>query len=122
MSHAASRPAIAWNPGGAERILIAAGADQLDEVEELLATLPLCTRGQVFIEAERDLEITRLIAPGRVSVHWLSRERRLGTAKGEMLDRAVEAWLGEMLAGTDKDPSIYAWIAREGAARLLQTR
>jgi len=122
MPHAASRPAIAWNPGGAERILIAAGADQLDEVEELLATLPLCTRGQVFIEAERDLEITRLIAPGRVSVHWLSRERRLGTAKGEMLDRAVEAWLGEMLAGTDKDPSIYAWIAREGAARLLQTR
>lgn len=117
-----SHPAIAWNPGSAERILIAAGAEQLDQVEELLASLPLCTRGQVFIEAERDLEITRIIAPGRVSVHWLSRERRHGVAKGEMLDRAVEAWLGEMLTGSGTEPSIYAWIAREGAARLLDAR
>jgi len=105
-----------WNPGDSDRILLAGDASSLDTIRLILATLSRRSRGQIFIEVESEDAIEVLDAPTRFSICWLRRDR------GQQLQRSIDAWLSEMLpvSGTEEH-SVYAWIASEGAARVLSS-
>jgi NADPH-dependent ferric siderophore reductase len=90
-------------PHDAIRVLFAGDATSVPAIREMLAVLPICARGQVFVEVGSSDEVVELASPGRVTVTWLARDRRSGApgsglscAPGEALGRAVRAWLGEM--------------------------
>lgn len=84
--------------------LVTADEHSLAELEALLATLPLCSTGRVFIEVPDAAWIGTVSAPARMVVTWLDRSRRTGApgsgrgcGSGEALSRAVTAWADEML-------------------------
>jgi len=92
----------------ATRVLFAGDATSIDHLRGMLAALPLCARGQVFVEVDDSSQIVPLASPGRVSVTWLARDRRSGAPgsgrscdRGEALERAVRAWLAEMYVDTE---------------------
>ncbi|MET4781702.1 SIP domain-containing protein [Glaciihabitans sp. UYNi722] len=107
---------IAWNPGVKDRLLIAGDESSLPAIQTLLATLPSAARGQVFVEVETSDDVATLLAPGRVAICWLVRDR------GQSLRRSLDAWLSEMLP-TDitQQHTVYSWIAGSGAARALSS-
>jgi len=89
--------------------LITADESSLTELETLIATLPICSTGRVFIEVPDAEWIFDLAVPARMIVTWLDRSRRSGDpgtgrscAPGQALARAVTAWADEMLC-TDGD-------------------
>lgn len=105
---------IAWRPADSDLVLLAGTAEDLPVIETALATLPDRARGQVFIAVDSADAVGTVAAPGRVCVTWLVRER------GARLDVALEAWLAEMLpVDPEREHRVYAWIAGEGAARVL---
>jgi NADPH-dependent ferric siderophore reductase len=107
---------IGWNPGEKDRLLIAGDEASLPAIRTLLATLAADVRGQVFVEVETADDIDPLVAPGRVMICWIVRDR------GQSLRRSLDAWLSEMLpVQFDKEHSVYAWIAAEGPARTLSS-
>lgn len=84
--------------------LIAADESSLLELETLLATLPICSTGRVFIEVPDETWVAPVAAPARMTVTWLDRSQRSGRpgsgrgcANGEALTRAVVGWADEML-------------------------
>ncbi|MBW8870784.1 MAG: SIP domain-containing protein [Leifsonia sp.] len=86
------------------QFLVVADENSLAELEAELALLPLCARGRVFVEVERDSQIVPLATPLRMTVTWLVRSHRSGRpgtgercAAGEAGARAVRAWSDEML-------------------------
>lgn len=105
-----------WNPGESDRILLAGNEDSIATIRLFLATLSPRSRGQIFIEVESEEAIETLDAPTRFAICWLRRDR------GQQLQRSIDAWLSEMLpvSGTEEH-SVYAWIASEGAARVLSS-
>ena len=104
---------IAWRPADGDLVLLAGTAEDLPVIETALATLPSKARGQVFVSVESADEVRQLPAPGRVCVTWLV---------GKSVDVALEAWLAEMLpVEFDREHRVYAWIAGEGAARVLSS-
>jgi NADPH-dependent ferric siderophore reductase len=105
---------ISWRPVAGDLVLLAAVDDDLPVVETVLATLPAKARGQVFVEVDSAADIRLIDAPGRVCVTWLRRDR------GQSLQAAVEAWLGEMLpADPRREQRVYGWMSGERAARIL---
>jgi NADPH-dependent ferric siderophore reductase len=111
-----STASIGWNPKANERILLAGDETSLPVIQTILATLDAKSRGQVFVEVQSETDIVELAAPGRFAVCWLVRDR------GQVLRRTVDAWLSEMLpVSAFDDHSVYAWIARDGAARTLSS-
>lgn len=79
--------------------LITADEHSLVDLELVLATLPLCAVGRVFVEVPDAAHIGRISAPPRMTVTWLCRAGR-GNARhatGEVLTRAAVAWADEML-------------------------
>lgn len=94
--------------------LIAADEHALAELQALMATLPLCSTGRVFIEVPDASWIGTLDAPARMVVTWLDRSRRSGApgsgrtcAAGEALTRAVTAWADEVLCAHDDATRIH---------------
>ena len=88
--------------------LVTADESSLVELETLLATLPLCSTGRVFIEVPDASLIGSIAAPARMTVTWLDRSRRAGApgsaracVPGEALTRAVTGWAGEMFCAFD---------------------
>ncbi|MBP2420163.1 NADPH-dependent ferric siderophore reductase [Microbacterium imperiale] len=84
--------------------LITADEHSLAELAALVATLPLCSTGRVFIEVPDATWIGSVAVPARMIVTWLDRSARTGAAgsgracaPGEALTRAVTAWADEML-------------------------
>ncbi len=84
--------------------LVTADETSLADLETLLATLPLCSTGRVFIEIPDASVQGEVHAPSRMVVTWLDRSRRTGApgsgracAPGQALARAVTAWADEML-------------------------
>lgn len=82
--------------------LITADENSLAELEVVLATLPLCAVGRVFIEVADPEDVGIVTAPPRMTVTWLTRAPRSGAlgrrrAVGEALTRAAVAWADEML-------------------------
>ncbi|GAB3604165.1 SIP domain-containing protein [Microbacterium aureliae] len=93
--------------------LITADETSLDELEALLATLPLCSTGRVFVEVPDAGHRADLHAPARMTVTWLDRSARTGDpgsgrtcAPGQALTRAVTAWADEMLCADEDETRI----------------
>lgn len=89
--------------------LITADETSLVELETLIATLPICSTGRVFIEVPDASWVFDLAVPARMIVTWLDRSARTGApgtgrscTPGQALSRAVIAWADEMLC-TDED-------------------
>ncbi|UCR90520.1 SIP domain-containing protein [Mycetocola spongiae] len=92
--------------------LISGGLSDLPEIEALLATLPICATGRVFIEVDTPEQVSQLGAPSRMVVSWLVRSERSGApgsglpcAPGQALGRAVIGWAGEMLCSPEVEPA-----------------
>jgi NADPH-dependent ferric siderophore reductase len=88
--------------------LITADESSLVDLDALLATLPICSTGRVFIEVPDaswfDADRNDLQVPARMVVTWLDRSVRSGEpgsgrgcASGQAVARAVAAWADEML-------------------------
>lgn len=84
--------------------LVAADEHSLADAELLLATLPLCASGRVFIEVPDQSWVGRIAAPARMTVTWLDRSARRGAPgtgelcrPGTALTRSVVAYADEML-------------------------
>ena len=94
--------------------LITADETSLAELEAMLATLPICSTGRVFIEIPDASWQGEITAPSRMVVTWLDRSQRSGApgtgrgcASGEALARAVTAWADEMLCTEDDETRIH---------------
>ncbi|WP_424935377.1 MULTISPECIES: SIP domain-containing protein [Bacteria] len=98
--------------------LIAADESGLAELEAVLATLPICAVGRVFIEVADPSDVSRIDVPPRMTVTWLPRAARTGApgsgrrcGAGEALTRAVTAWADEMLCGEEALPTQITLLA-----------
>ncbi|MCR2764696.1 siderophore-interacting protein [Microbacterium sp. zg.B48] len=111
--------------------LITADESSLAELEALLATLPICSTGRVFIEVpdaswfggdgQDDLHV-----PSRMVVTWLDRAARTGSpgsgracTPGQALARAVTAWADEMLCTDDDHTRIFLLGGYLGTADIV---
>lgn len=106
--------------------LITADEDSLAELEALIATLPICSTGRVFIEVPDETWVAPLTVPARMVVTWLDRSRRSGApgtsracAPGLALSRAVTAWADEMLCADTADGDVDAAACVDGTRIFL---
>lgn len=86
------------------QFLVTADESSLTDLEALLATLPICAMGRVFVEVADASQIVDLDVPSRMTLTWLDRSRRSGLpgsaqrcTTGAALTRAVTGWADEML-------------------------
>jgi hypothetical protein len=94
--------------------LITADENSLPELELMLAALPLCAVGRVFIEVPEAEDIGMVSAPPRMTVTWLVRTRHgVRRATGELLTCAAAAWSDEMLCA-DADTGLPAEVTLLG--------
>lgn len=84
--------------------LVAADETSLSELEMLVATLPICATGRVFVEVAEAADEFALTVPPRMTVTFLPRASRSGSpgsgrgcGRGEALTRAVTAWADETM-------------------------
>lgn len=111
--------------------LITADESSMADLGALLATLPICSTGRVFIEVpdaswfEGD-EAQALVAPTRMTVTWLDRSRRTGApgtgrgcTPGQALSRAVTAWADEMLCDEGDHTRVFLLGGFLGTADIL---
>lgn len=103
--------------------LLACDESAIAELEAMVASLPLCASGRVFIEVASTDDVGLLTVPSRMTVTWLPRSARSGApgtgascGRGEALSRAVTAWADEMLCeptaeGEDRpDVRVEVWL------------
>lgn len=90
--------------------LVVADEASFAELEAVLATLPLCATGRVFIEVPDAASISAVSVPPRMTVTWLPRATRSGApgtgrrcAPGAAASRAAIAWADEMLCDGAED-------------------
>lgn len=93
--------------------LIAVDEHAMTDLELLVATLPMCATGRIFIEVPDASWITEIAAPQRMTVTWLDRSRRSGAAgtgaackRGVALSRATIAWADEMLGDPEDETTV----------------
>jgi NADPH-dependent ferric siderophore reductase len=84
--------------------LVTADETSMTALEALIATLPICSTGRVFVEVPDAGSIGGIPVPPRMTLTWLDRSRRSGAqgsgrgcAPGQALARAATAWADEML-------------------------
>lgn len=106
--------------------LITADEHSLVELETLLATLPICSTGRLFVEVPDAANIVALDVPARMTLTWLDRSARSGEpgtgrgcAPGTALARAVTAWADEMLCADDDHTRIYLLGGYLGTADIV---
>jgi hypothetical protein len=106
--------------------LITADESSLAELEAVLATLPICSTGRVFVEIPDASWQAEITAPSRMVVTWLDRSQRSGApgtsrgcGSGEALTRAVTAWADEMLCAEDDQTRIHLLGGYLGTADIV---
>ncbi|MDQ1127969.1 SIP domain-containing protein [Microbacterium sp. SORGH_AS_0888] len=106
--------------------LVAADESSLTELETVLATLPLCAVGRVFVEVPDAAHIVPIVVPPRMTISWLARDRRSGApgtgrscGHGEALARAVNAWADEMMCGEDDTTTVTLLGGFLGTAEIV---
>ncbi|WP_434812322.1 SIP domain-containing protein [Microbacterium sp. bgisy189] len=94
--------------------LVTADETSLAELQALVATLPICSTGRVFIEVPDASWIGEIAAPARMTVTWLDRSQRTGApgsgrscSAGQALARAVTGWADEMLCADDRGTRVH---------------
>ena len=128
MSHLTPHNASACRASRHTRVqnLITADESSLADLEALLATLPICSTGRVFIEIPDASWHGFVQAPARMVVTWLDRSRRSGSpgtgracAPGQALARAVTAWADEMLCVEGDETRIHLLGGYLGTADIV---
>lgn len=106
--------------------LITADEASLAELEALLATLPICSTGRIFIEIPDASWAADIVAPARMVVTWLDRSLRSGDpgtgrgcSAGQALTRAVTAWADEMLCEEDDATRVHLLGGYLGTADIV---
>jgi hypothetical protein len=106
--------------------LITADEASLAELEALLATLPICSTGRIFIEIPDASWQADIVAPARMVVTWLDRSLRSGDpgtgrgcSAGQALTRAVTAWADEMLCEEDDATRVHLLGGYLGTADIV---
>lgn len=109
--------------------LITADESSLADLGALLATLPICSTGRVFIEVPDASWFegqSQLVVPTRMIVTWLDRSQRSGApgtgrgcTPGQALSRAVIAWADEMLCDEDDHTKVYLLGGFLGTADIV---
>ncbi|PJJ72760.1 NADPH-dependent ferric siderophore reductase [Diaminobutyricimonas aerilata] len=97
----APAPGVEWNPGDAARVLLAGDESAAPAICSILESLPRKARGRAFIEVPSEADVQPVAAPGGVTVTWLARESRPELEHGVALDRAVRAYVSEMVVTDD---------------------
>lgn len=107
--------------------LVAADESSLVELQALLATLPMCATGRVFVEVPDASWVGVLPAPDRMTVTWLDRSRRSGApgsgracGRGTALARAVTAWADETMCERDDDTRVFLLGGYLGTAQIVE--
>lgn len=126
---------VEFQPGSARRILLAGDESAAPAICAILEQLPSTAKGQAFIEVPSAADILPVRAPGGLVVTWLARDERRSTTPGEVLARAVRAWVGEMttnvttshevepeadgmlweVPAASEHDALYAWLAGEAS-------
>lgn len=141
---------IDWRPGSARHVLLAGDETAAPAICSIIESLDPRITAQAFIEVPSSADILSLVPRGISRVAWLARDAGCETAhgfeaiapRGELLERAVRAWLprhtaelasavsvapqqlddidvdAELLWDSPVDPStgdFYAWIAGEAS-------
>ncbi|BDV30124.1 siderophore-interacting protein [Microbacterium terricola] len=133
MSHSLEHSATAHDPVACRssrhtrvQHLITADESSLAELEALLATLPICSTGRVFIEVPDATWQNDIVVPARMVLTWLDRSRRSGDpgtgrscAPGQALARAVTAWADEMLCADDDHTRVFLLGGYLGTADIV---
>ncbi|MHC2999308.1 SIP domain-containing protein [Microbacterium sp. HJ5] len=128
MNHSAEHSAAACRTSRHTRVqhLITADESSLAELEAMLATLPICSTGRVFIEIPDASWQADIVVPTRMVLTWLDRSQRSGApgtgrgcAAGEALSRAVIAWADEMLCVEDDETRIHLMGGYLGTADIV---
>lgn len=106
--------------------LVATDETALAETQALLATLPMCATGRVFIEVPDASWIGPVPVPARMTVTWLDRSARTGEPgsgracrRGAALARAVTAWADEMMCADDDETRVFVSGGYLGAAEIV---
>ncbi|MFT4210283.1 MAG: SIP domain-containing protein [Microbacterium sp.] len=106
--------------------LVTADETSLVDLEMLLATLPLCATGRVFVEVPDESYVVPITVPARMTLTWLARDRRSGApgscrgcASGEALSRAVIAWADEMMCAEDDTTTVTLLGGFLGTAEIV---
>ncbi|MET0861726.1 MAG: SIP domain-containing protein [Microbacterium sp.] len=110
--------------------LITADESSLPDLQALLATLPICSTGRVFVEVPDASwfapEQALVTVPARMVLTWLDRSARSGEpgsgrscAPGQALSRAVSAWADEMLCEQEDHTRIFLLGGYLGTADIV---
>lgn len=106
--------------------LITADESSMAELQALLATLPICSTGRVFVEVPDAGWQAPIEVPARMTLTWLDRSQRSGDAgsgracaPGQALARAVTAWADEMLCEDDDHTRILLLGGYLGTADIV---
>ncbi|WP_022905709.1 siderophore-interacting protein [Curtobacterium sp. B18] len=126
--------AAEFDPGAADRILLAGDETAAPAICAILEALDVATVGHVFIEVPTDADRLPVSAPAGVEVRWIARN---GASHGVRMTDHVHAWASTVAAGpacgdgadlqdVDVDEQVlwdipdaeasrpvYAWIAGE---------
>ena len=128
MTHSTEHNAAACRASRHTRVqhLITADESSLAELEALLATLPICSTGRVFVEIPDASWQAPVAVPSRMVLTWLDRSQRSGApgtsrgcATGEALSRAVNGWADEMLCAEDDETRIHLLGGYLGTADIV---
>jgi NADPH-dependent ferric siderophore reductase len=97
--------ACATQPEGADWLLIAGDETTLPAIGRWLEEMPADTRGQVFIEVDRDDHIQTIDHPAGVEITWLPRNGAEAGTTTALFDAITgcEWW----------DGTVFAWVAGE---------
>lgn len=95
-----------FHPGNATRILLAGDETAVPAICAILESLPKKAKGQVFLEVPTQADILPVNSPGGVTVCWLARDIRPTMERGSVLDRAVRAWVSEMMPAGRSDEDL----------------
>ncbi|GAA1699711.1 hypothetical protein GCM10009792_19690 [Microcella alkalica] len=139
-----------WRPGAARHVLLVGDETAAPAICSIMESLDPAITAQAFIEVPSSADIQNVVARGASRIAWLARDAGCETATGfeavaphgELLQRAVRAWLprhmaelesvvratpdvldevdvdAELLWDSPVDPTtgdFYAWIAGEAA-------
>lgn len=106
--------------------LITADESSLAELEALLATLPICSTGRVFIEIPDASWVSDIRVPARMTLTWLDRSARTGAPgtgracpTGRALARAVTAWADEMMCDEADQTRVHLLGGYLGTADIV---
>jgi hypothetical protein len=128
MEHSTEHTAAACRSSRHTRVqhLITADESSLADLEMMLATLPICSTGRVFVEVPDASAQADIVVPSRMVLTWLDRSQRSGApgtgrgcAPGEALARAVNAWADEMLCADDDQTRIHLLGGYLGTADIV---